>query len=110
MAAFAEKFPPAHRFALVPPLVATLIDADYVEEDYVPGGSRAGPGERGQFPPVDGRVCRYLGWEHNDVKTLGDKYDWLHGHRLDDPMDYIRPPKINPSGHKVLTDSEVNAA
>jgi hypothetical protein len=79
-----------------------LIDSDYDENDYMLGGSRAGRGERGRFPAVDGRTCRYLGWEYIDVKALGNKHNMLHGRCLDDRMYYIRPPKVAPEGYEAL--------
>ncbi|OIW34837.1 hypothetical protein CONLIGDRAFT_639172 [Coniochaeta ligniaria NRRL 30616] len=108
VAAFAELFPRAHRFAPIPPaLVAALIDGDFEKRNYTRGGSRAGPRERGQFPPVDGLTCRYVGWEYVNVEVLGDLYDTLHHERLDDEMHYKRPPKIVPLGYEAMTDNGV---
>lgn len=57
--AFAELFPRASRFApRPPPLVADLIDGDFDESQYVHGGPRAAPDERGQYPAVDGTHVR----------------------------------------------------
>lgn len=102
--AFAESFPRPNRSAPEPPpLVAALIDGDFDESQYVRGGPRAAPDERGQFPAVDGRTCDYVGWEYVDTNGLGCKYEALHDLRLDDPMDYNRPPKISPLGYEALT-------
>lgn len=106
--AFAEKFPKPSRFApSPPPLVAVLIDGDFDESQYVRGGARASPDERGQHPAVDGRTCWYVGWEYVDTNTLGSLYDELHSLRLDDPRDYTRPPKITPCGFEALTDEGI---
>ena len=108
VAAFAKTFPRAHRFAPSPPsLVAALVDGDFDESMYIRGGFRAEPGERGQFPAVDGRTCRYVGWEYVDVSVLGYMYDELHSRRLDDAMTYQRPPKIRPVGFEAMTDDGV---
>lgn len=104
--AFAESFPRPNRSAPEPPpLVAALIDGDFDESQYVRGGPRAAPDERGQFPAVDGRTCGYVGWEYVDSNGLGCVYEALHDLRLDDPIDYKRPPKISPLGYEALTDN-----
>ncbi|KAG6354264.1 hypothetical protein INS49_004869 [Diaporthe citri] len=106
--ASAQSFPRPNRSAPEPPpLVAALIDGDFDESQYVRGGPRAAPDERGQFPAVDGRTCGYVGWECVDTNGLGCKYEALHDLRLDDPMDYNRPPKISPLGYEALTDNGV---
>lgn len=74
------------------PLVAALIDGDFDESLYVQGGLRASPDERGQFPAVNGRTCRYVGFEYVDTRWLGGRYERMHSLRMDDPMDYHRPP------------------
>lgn len=102
---FAKSFPRPNRSAPhPPPLIAALIDGDFIESQYVRGGPRAASNERGQCPAVDGRTCGYVGWEYVDTRDLGFRYDKLHSFRLDDPMDYKRPPKISPLGFEVLTD------
>lgn len=109
--AFAESFPRSTRFGPTPPpLVAVLIDGDFDESQYVRGGARAAPNERGQFPAVDGRTCAYVGWEYVDTNGLGSLYEELHRLRLDDPLDYVRPPKISPVGLEALTDNGVQRA
>jgi hypothetical protein len=106
--AFAEWFPRPSRFApRLPPLVAVLIDGEFDESQYVQGGLRAAPDEPGQFPAVDGRTCGYVGWEYVDTHGLGSRYEQLHSLRLDDTMDYMRPPKISPTGSRVLKDDGV---
>lgn len=108
VSAFSQSFPrPSRRASRPPPLVAALIDGDFDESRYVQGGLRAAPAERGQFPAVDGRTCGYVGWEYVDTHSLGGRYDRLHTLRLDDPMDYQRPPRIAPGRNKILTDEGV---
>lgn len=106
--AFAEKFPPPHRFAPIPPpLVAVMIDGDFDESQYVRGGSRAALEDQGEFPAIDGRTCKYVGWEYVDVQSLGSLYDNLHSRHMDSPRDYKRPPKISPLGYEALTDEGI---
>ncbi|KAJ0120530.1 hypothetical protein J7T55_015259 [Diaporthe amygdali] len=106
--AFAEKFPkPSFLAPIPPPLVAVLVDSDFNESLYVGGGYRAAPDERGQFPAIDGRTCKYIGWAYVDVNGLGSWYDELHRLRLDDAMSYRRPPKIMPLGFEALTDNGI---
>ncbi|KAG8156441.1 hypothetical protein KVR01_013675 [Diaporthe batatas] len=104
--AFAENFPPAHRYAPVPPLVVALIDGDYDESLYVRGGPRAAPDEEGQYPEVDGHTCKYVGWQYVQVKYLSTHYDKLDSRLLDGP-EYRRPPKIAPLGYDAVTENGV---
>lgn len=90
------------------PLVATLIDGDFDESLYVQGGLRAPPDERGQSPAVDGRTCKYVGFQYVNTGGLGDRYDRMHYLRMDDPMDYIRPPWF--SRYRILTDDGLKKA
>lgn len=106
VAAFAELFPQAHFWdPIPPPLVAVLIDGDFDEREYKRGGYRDKPHERGTFPPVGGRTCRYVGWEYIDVHVMGGMYDALHYERLDEWMNYKRPPNVYPLGFHEMTDN-----
>lgn len=105
--AFAERFPRAHRFAPRPPaLVVALVDGDYDESLYVSGGARAEPDERGQYPEIDGRNCKYVGWQYVDVSCLATQYDKLDSRRMDGRT-YKRPPTIAPLGYDVVTENGV---
>jgi hypothetical protein len=107
LTAFAEKYPPPHRRAPKPPsLVVALVDGDYDESQYVSGGARAEPDERGQHPEIDGRSCKYVGWQYTDVGSLASMYDTLASERLDG-RDYQRPPKISPLGFDIVTENGV---
>lgn len=105
--AFAEKFPPPHDFAPLPPaLVVALVDGDYDESQYVCGGARAEPDERGQYPEIDGRTCKYVGWQYMDVNCLANQYDKLDSRRMDGRT-YKRPPMIAPLGYDMMTENGV---
>ena len=62
------------------------------------GGPRAMLAGHRQHPPIDGRTCEDVGWSYVDVSFHGSLYDTLHHGRLDDAMDYKRPPSIAPMG------------
>ncbi|KAB5580300.1 hypothetical protein GE09DRAFT_432246 [Coniochaeta sp. 2T2.1] len=110
VAAFAKQFPPQSSWMpRGPPLVAGLIDADFDESLYVAGGLREMPGEHGQHLAMDGRTCEYVGWSYVDVSFLGGLYDTFHHRRLDDAMDYKRPPRIAPMGDETMPNDGILA-
>ncbi|KAK4035132.1 hypothetical protein C8A01DRAFT_38406 [Parachaetomium inaequale] len=71
-----------------PPLVAIIIDGDYVPRQDAQGQA---------FPPVGGSTARYLGWEYFNTRYLCGLYHDLHASSLDD-FEYCRPPAIAPRG------------
>ncbi|KAK4148349.1 hypothetical protein C8A00DRAFT_39124 [Chaetomidium leptoderma] len=76
-----------------PPLVAILIDGDYVPGQDAP--------LQGPFAPVDGSTARYLGWEYFDTRYICGLYDDLHFSTLD-CAEYQRPPAIAPGGYRSM--------
>ena len=70
-----------------PPLVAILIDGEYVPRQDT----------RGAFPPIDGSTAKYVGWQYSNTLYICTLYDDLHDSILDS-YDYLRPPLIAPGG------------
>lgn len=68
-----------------PPLVAILIDAEYVPRQDALGG----------FPLIDGSSAKYVGWQYYNTLYICVLYDDLHVSFLDS-YDYARPPMIAP--------------
>ncbi|KAK3298782.1 uncharacterized protein B0H64DRAFT_317581 [Chaetomium fimeti] len=74
-----------------PPLVAILIDGDYVHQ----------PDVQGPFPPIDGSTARYVGWEYSDTRYICSLYEDLIASPLDD-YSYRRPPALTETGSRSM--------
>jgi hypothetical protein len=106
-----------------PPLVAILIDGEYVPRQDTQGGVPPSDISQPQlpippfvafltaligepvprqdtqevFPPIDGSTAKYVGWQYYDTRYICGLYDTLHTSFLNS-YNYVRPPLIAPVG------------
>ncbi|KAL0939145.1 uncharacterized protein CTRU02_205755 [Colletotrichum truncatum] len=69
------------------------------ENDYI-----YDPMAEGGYPPVEGCDKKYVGWEYRSAVYITSAYNELYGFRLDDVLDYVRPPAIYPLGMEVMPE------
>lgn len=108
--AHADAKAAAKALGRIPPLIAVVIDGDFSDQQSspaVPSLFDYPAGFDDHHPPIDGCKQRYVGWEYFSARYLASLYDDLHQVRMDDDLDYKRPPAIAPGGTNVMENGVV---